>query len=144
MATSAAIQALTICLSRANVTSGTRAAASRLCLGLTQRPGQGRSLSHQDLAHGASSRRPATYQVVEASQAGGATSGSGDPAGTGGGGGGGEPAWQRMVAELEKKQPDTAFLEFMQLLERGILPPNAACDRLISGEAVWWVFQWWR
>ena len=133
MAASAAIQALTICLSRANVSSGTRAAASRLCSGLAQRPGLGHTLSHQDLAHSTFSRRQAAYQVVEAGQASGAPSGSGASGGSGGSGG--QPPWQRMVGALDKKQPEAAYREFMQLLERGILPPNAVCDRLISGEA---------
>ena len=132
MAASAAIQALTICLSdwsRANVSSGTRAAASRLCSGLAQRPGLGHTLSHQDIAHSTLSRRQATYQIVEAGQGSGASSGSGASAGSGG-----EPAWQRLAAALDKKQPEAAYREFMQVLERGILPPNAVCDRLISGE----------
>ena len=145
MAASAAIQALTICLSRANVSSSTRAAASRLCSGLAQRPGLGHTLSHQDLAHSTFSRRQAAYQVVEAGQASGAPSGSGASGGSGGSAG--QPAWQRMVGALDKKQPEAAYREFMQLLERGILPPNAVCDRLISGEAgaaALWCRRWRR
>jgi hypothetical protein len=71
--------------------------------------------------------------VVEASQAGGAPHGSGAAVNVGGGSGGNP--WETVVAALDKRQPEVAWREFMQLLEQGLAPPSNVCDRLIYGES---------
>jgi hypothetical protein len=43
-------------------------------------------------------------------------------------------ALQGLVSALDKRDPDAAWAEFVQLLEQGILPPTQLCDRLIYGE----------
>ena len=106
-----------------------RLAASRACAGL-RLPALPVSWGCQP-KHGSSLRRHPAYQVVEAGQAGEASRGGGGAALNLDGGG---LPWQRMAAALDKRQAEAAWHEFMQLLEQGILPPVAVCDRLISGE----------
>ncbi|EFN58087.1 hypothetical protein CHLNCDRAFT_34493 [Chlorella variabilis] len=131
MAASATVlQALHITLSSIHVSGASRAASSRSCAALRPPP-LAHTLSQQPVRHGRSQRRPAAYQVVEAAQAD-------KPRGrnpavnlSGGGSSGGNPAWQPLVAALDRRQPEAAWKEFMRLLEQGILPPIAVCDRLI-------------
>lgn len=133
MAASATVlQALHITLSSIHVSGASRAASSRSCAALRPPP-LAHTLSQQPVRHGRSQRRPAAYQVVEAAQAD-------KPRGrnpavnlSGGGSSGGNPAWQPLVAALDRRQPEAAWKEFMRLLEQGILPPIAVCDRLIYG-----------
>lgn len=80
---------------------------------------------------GGPQRRQAVAQAIEAGDASLSSGASGAAVSGGGGSGGG---LRRLAAALSKHQPDAAFQEFVQLLERGALPSASECDRLISGE----------
>lgn len=122
LTTSAVLQALHITLS-AKHASSRRAAASSISAAL--RPSTAPVPHHSSIQ-----RRQSPYTVVEASQAGGAPHGSGAAVNVGGGN-----PWETVVAALDKRQPEVAWREFMQLLEQGLAPPSNVCDRLIYGES---------
>ncbi|KAL4858667.1 Pentatricopeptide repeat-containing protein [Chlorella vulgaris] len=121
LTTSAVLQALHITLS-AKHASSRRAAASSISAAL--RPSTAPVPHHSSIQ-----RRQSPYTVVEASQAGGAPHGSGAAVNVGRGSGGNP--WETVVAALDKRQPEVAWRQFMQLLEQGLAPPSNVCDLLI-------------
>lgn len=132
---SSLLQALTIALNSKYVSNSTRVAASTTCAALRQ-PALRQTLCHQGPRQGRPQRRRGTAQGLEAQALAGRRAATKLGGGSSGGSssGSGAVAWQPLATELDARRPESAWHEFIQLLEQGILPPCELCDRLISGE----------